>query len=753
MSSLIFGIDIIRGSVRSGTIRPHYALVRVEDGEVISEEKNVTRFRLMRYIRTELPEILAVDSIQEIAQGTADLYTFLAELPSGTKLVQVTGDGTKMETLPRVAARYNLSFDKQNPMEEAKASALLASFGAGYEVLAYTGITDITVSRCRSPGRGGWSQNRYVRKMHGAVRTHARDIEMKLISANLEYSMTVRRAFGGESRAVFTVYAPREQIPISPSKGGDVQIRIAGRRRDKIAFQPLTKKPRYLIVGIDPGTTIGIAALDLDGTLIYLASTRLFSAADLTREIATLGKPLIIASDKAEMPFGVEKIRRAFSAIAWNPKKDILIKEKYALAAGYDFKNDHERDSLSAALYAYRTYKNKFESILKRAPAGVDTDELRAQIARGLSLEQALSQISGTIPTTTETQKETDTVTEIIFDERDERITRQEETIRRLRALVETLSRESTGKDKTISSLHKKLNAEREMQHTELLARSEIIERDREIAAVKKQLRKEERRCKNLRVRLDRMKRYVALQAGEGCSALKVLPQLSRDAVRSLDDEMGFGEEDLLYVLQIDGWGRSVVRELANARIKAVILPRHVYTRAQEQHLIEEFREAGLPVLSGADLSPRVKGKIGVADTAAVEEALAAWDASQTVYSKEKKAAVINSMVKEYQVERVREVRELGIDPATIIPERYLRTAPEPKKKETIKTVVRKPVENKTKEVAGQQKPVPPKPLPPEEKEELPDETQTPDQNASDLFTAVLTEYREKRKKEISGDE
>ncbi|HJK13996.1 MAG TPA: DUF460 domain-containing protein, partial [Methanocorpusculum sp.] len=152
MSSLIFGIDIIRGSVRSGTIRPHYALVRVEDGEVISEEKNVTRFRLMRYIRTELPEILAVDSIQEIAQGTADLYTFLAELPSGTKLVQVTGDGTKMETLPRVAARYNLSFDKQNPMEEAKASALLASFGAGYEVLAYTGITDITVSRCRSPG-------------------------------------------------------------------------------------------------------------------------------------------------------------------------------------------------------------------------------------------------------------------------------------------------------------------------------------------------------------------------------------------------------------------------------------------------------------------------------------------------------------------------------------------------------------------------------------------------------------------------
>ncbi|MCZ0863262.1 DUF460 domain-containing protein [Methanocorpusculum vombati] len=749
MSGRIFGIDIIRGSVRSGTLRPHYALVRVEDGAVISEEKNVTRFRLMRYIRAEQPEILAVDSIQEIAQGTADLYAFLAELPAGTKLVQVTGDGVKMETLPRAAARYNLSFDKQNPMEEAKASALLASFGAGYEVLAYTGITDITVSRNRSPGRGGWSQNRYVRKMHGAVRTHAREIEMKLVSANLEYSMTVRRAFGGESRVVFTVYAPREQIPVSPSRGGDAQIRIAGRRRDKIAFQPLTKKPRYLIVGIDPGTTIGIAALDLDGNLVYLASTRLFSAADLTREIADLGKPLIIASDKAEMPFGVEKIRRAFSAVAWNPKKDILIKEKYVLAAGREFKNDHERDALSAAVYAYRTYRNKFESILKRAPAGVDTDELRAQIVRGLSLEQALSRISGTVPAEVADAAEQEELPEIIFDERDERITRQEETIRRLRTLAETLSRESAGKDKTISALHRKLNAEREERYAELLAAGEIAERDREIATVKKQLRKEERRCKNLRIRLDRMKRYVSLQAGEGCSALKVLPLLARDAVRVLDEEMGIGEEDLLYVLKVDGWGKSVVRELAEARVKAVILPRQVYIRAQEQHLIEEFRDAGLPVLSGADLSPRVKGKIGVADTAALEDALAAWHTSQTVFSRERKAAVIDSMVREYQVERVREVRELGIDPATVVPERYLRTMLPPKEKEPARTVVRKPAEKKTEQTAAPKTPVLPSPDAEEKPPEPAEEQKTA---APDLLTAVLAEYREKRKKEISGD-
>ena len=88
----------------------------------------------MRYLLSEEPEILAVDSIQEIASDTAELYQFLAELPPATKQVQVTVYKVRMETLPRVSARYNLSFDRLNlAEEEVKASVLLASFGAGYE--------------------------------------------------------------------------------------------------------------------------------------------------------------------------------------------------------------------------------------------------------------------------------------------------------------------------------------------------------------------------------------------------------------------------------------------------------------------------------------------------------------------------------------------------------------------------------------------------------------------------------------------
>jgi predicted RNase H-like nuclease (RuvC/YqgF family) len=557
MNEHIFGTDIIRGSVRSRTLQSRYALVRVGN-ETLFSEKNVTQFQLMRFIRIEQPEIIAVNCIQEIAQGITSLHAFFAELPVGTKLVQVTGDGVKMGSLSCVAARYNLSFDKLNLIEEAKTSAFLASFGAGYEVLAYTDVIDFIISRSRSSGCGGGSQNRYVRKMHGVIRVTVRDIEMKLVSANLKSSMMTRRAFGGGSRVISTVDVPREHVPISPLKGGGVQIRIAGHERDEISLQPLKKKSRYLIVGIDPRTTVGIATLDLDGNLVYLASTRFPSAAVLIREIANLGKQLVVASDKPEMPFGAEKIRRAFSATSWIPMKSILFK---------DFKNDHERNSFSAAVHASRTCKNRFESILKRAFVGTDVDELRAQIVREFSLEQAFSHINESVPVA-QTPTEPNESSEIIFDERDEQITRQEETIQRRRTLVGMFSRESSGKDKIISTPHRKPNVERAKQHIKLLVRIEIAERDRKIAVVKKQLKKEERKHKYLQLQPDRMKRYIAFQTGEKHSAFKILPQLLRDTPRKLGDEMGFGEEDLLYVLRIDEWGRSVVRELAEAWVK-----------------------------------------------------------------------------------------------------------------------------------------------------------------------------------------
>ena len=123
----VFGIDIIKGSVRSKTRRPVYALIRME-GPMIVSESEVSLFRLFRMLREEQPDIRAVDSLQEIAADQHELCFFLQGLPPQTRLVQVTG-GERKETLQKVAARYNISFNRFDPFAEARTTAQVASRG------------------------------------------------------------------------------------------------------------------------------------------------------------------------------------------------------------------------------------------------------------------------------------------------------------------------------------------------------------------------------------------------------------------------------------------------------------------------------------------------------------------------------------------------------------------------------------------------------------------------------------------------
>ena len=114
------------------------------------------------------------------------------------------------------------------------------------------------------------------------------------------------------------------------------------------------------------------------------------SMADVIEALYKVGKPLVIASDVQEMPFSVEKIRRSFSAVAYTPKQDVSVESKVELTGPFSYANDHERDALSAALDAFRHYRHRFQSLVKRIPPGHDLDEVRARVIRGQSLEQVI---------------------------------------------------------------------------------------------------------------------------------------------------------------------------------------------------------------------------------------------------------------------------------------------------------------------------------------------------------------------------
>ncbi|MDO9325772.1 MAG: DUF460 domain-containing protein, partial [Methanoregula sp.] len=490
---------------------------------------------------------------------------------------------------------------------------------------------------------------------HGSVQFKGREIEQALVAAGLRYVKKETRAFGGCSRVIFSVFTTRDQIPVSTYRGADVQVRINGKRLERIRFRPLSGKPRYLIVGIDPGTTTAFAALDLDGNLLHLQSSRQMNMGDVIEALYKVGKPLIIASDVQDMPFSVEKIRRAFSAVAYTPKQDVSIETKLELAAPFPYGNDHERDALSAALDAYRQYRHKFQNLLKRIPPGHDLDEVRARVIRGQSLEHVLIEMHGsTLPAP---QREPPPAR--VDEKHDERVRILDGMVKRLRTYVAELQEEIKKKDYDIRHLQARIRKVQTTRDAELAKDAEVVKKDAVIQSLKKHLRKEERHNRNLAKRLVRIRQFAELSVDGEVLPVKVMDSLTKDALRRLADDVGIDEGDIVFVTRIDGWGRSIVRELAEMRVKAVIAGAAVLA-GSDPLLIPAFREAGVPLLADKDAGVQIRNRHGLYGKEMLEVALLQWQGVQVRHEREKKTEMIEHIFKEYKSERGKEVKKSG---------------------------------------------------------------------------------------------
>jgi predicted RNase H-like nuclease (RuvC/YqgF family) len=116
-------------------------------------------------------------------------------------------------------------------------------------------------------------------------------------------------------------------------------------------------------VGIDPGKTTAVAVLDLDGNLISLFSKKNLTKGEISRHILGYGRPVMIATDRSPAPSSVEKMAAVFSARLVEPEENLFKREKNSLARDFMADNNgkginqHEKDALASAIYAYNTVK------------------------------------------------------------------------------------------------------------------------------------------------------------------------------------------------------------------------------------------------------------------------------------------------------------------------------------------------------------------------------------------------------------
>jgi len=158
---------------------------------------------------------------------------------------------------------------------------------------------------------------------------------------------------------------------------------------------PHTRR-KHIIVGIDPGTTVGIAMIDINGKPVDVFSAKNYSISDAIAWIESHGTPLIVASDVTPTPAMVKKISSMFAAPGHELDESLSTEEKITLTKGegYGYKNAHERDALAACVYALKRYKKKFTQVQKKTPPGVDVEEVKALVVKGVSISAAISRLT-----------------------------------------------------------------------------------------------------------------------------------------------------------------------------------------------------------------------------------------------------------------------------------------------------------------------------------------------------------------------
>ncbi|WP_424017388.1 DUF460 domain-containing protein [Halorientalis pallida] len=648
LDAVVFGVDIQSGDVRGDA--PSYALV-VFDGESVDRDV-VSRRKLRRLIDDREPAIVATDNMYELAADKDALIHFLGELPDETKLVQVTG-AERPEPLSRVAGRHNVPYGK-DPMKEAEAAARLAAMNVGQEVSAFTNTTRVKVARGRSTGKGGWSEDRYTRRIHGAVKKRSREVESELDDAGLDYERDVTEKYGGFSNAIFEVEGRPVDIPVSAHRSGDVRVEIERERRDGIEFQPLVKRRDHVIVGIDPGTTTAAAVVDVHGEVLDVFSTRTADTADVIEWIIERGRPIVVAADVEPMPETVEKIRRSFEAAAWVPASDLPVDEKKHRTREEGYDDDHQRDALAAALSAFDAHEDQFERVAEKVPPQFDLGEVLARVVAG---EESVEAVIDDLERDPDEDEETTEHTARELTAEEKKIKRLEARVDRLEDHNEDLKDTIARKDDRIEEYEQELSEARREERREARERREITRLERENERLERELDEERERVDELENKLERLKALWKLDHSNFADVsekqadlvpVKVVEEFTKDALEHADEAYGLAEGDVIYLRDGSGAGRSTAQRLADVNPRVVLRDGGQLSEAADDLLFEHE----VPVGPADDVGIQEVDELAVARESEVETVIDDWEDRAEEREKQNNEQMVDRLISEHRADR-----------------------------------------------------------------------------------------------------
>jgi len=367
---------------------------------------------------------------------------------------------------------------------------------------------------------------------------------------------------------------------------------------------------KRLIVGVDPGVTVGLAVLSLNGQPILVESRRGWSLSEIVKKISELGEPTLISSDVSPASEILEQLSHKLNAVLFVPSISMGADEKrqvardYADSYGLKLKNAHEADALAAAVKAYKHYEKKFEHVearIRNVSVKISVDDVKDLVVRGYSMKRAIQHLQGVekykAPLVVKRPIPKEEKLKNLIEELQDRLARERErlkdlrqTNRKLQAKIKTLEAEILSLRETIKEIQSKQSVQvrREREYNLLMD---------ELEKTKAKVREYSIKLEEYKRRFNDMQRLRELESQGRLILLKPIEAFTDKGLRKAFRLYGIRAGDSVLLLDPSGGGAATAEELAKRGVKTVV------TMGQMSHnALEIFEKYMIPVVSHDDL-------------------------------------------------------------------------------------------------------------------------------------------------------
>jgi len=325
---------------------------------------------------------------------------------------------------------------------------------------------------------------------------------------------------------------------------------------------------KLLIVGIDPGTTVAFAALDLNGNIINLSSQKEFSLSSLIEKIIQIGKPVLVGCDVSPAPTFVEKFATKTGARLIDPEIDLAVEEKKILVKQFESKieNNHQRDALSSALYAYKIFSPLLEKV-DRVLGKEKKEHLSARVKelllkKEISIKAAIDIVER--PSKPEVKIIKKIIQEKVYSEKDfldlyDKLKKKEKEIILLDNLNKELKKQAEESKDKLNFLLKKIPKPSKKIKQKLSFKEKRID----FFAI--ELEKQKLKFQDLKKEIDKLNQFIANL--NNCVLLKKLDNLGSNEFEAKNKKLNIQKNDILILKDLDIYSQKIIDFLKNKNI------------------------------------------------------------------------------------------------------------------------------------------------------------------------------------------